>query len=453
MDKRNFPRLSVDANAHVESSSGRRQAQIFDLSCGGIGLSSKENFLSVSSKCKIQLQTKNISTTDIQGEVLRVDFSEENKSYLYGIRFISEDLALKLNIIKFLNENLYLTIAQEVKNNPELKDEKIMNFFHVDAVQFIKNMLDGYTRYRLKELSKDEFQNLVQFLSEEISAKGTRLDQYVENKLTRKNIRGLFRKIIGNLMYQSISAKRALDKPRGYPGDYLVLEMVYNNVSFTDDLKYFLDVYFLDMLPYTIAVRNRKDTMRQILEDCICNSKKNLSILNLACGSCREIRELIPNIKELKNNIAFTLVDHDEEALNFSKEALTGNLNTIRFDFKKENVLELMRNPNTMEKQDIVYSIGLADYLPDKILIKFIKFSTSLLNAKGKFIIAFKNRAKHEPMSLDWFCDWHFIPRNREDGLRVVENSVNFADYSLEIMQEKSGIVFFLILTKKTINI
>ena len=92
------------------------------------------------------------------------------------------------------------------------------------------------------------------------------------------------RAILGRFLYQGWIFRRAFEKPRGYPGDYQIIEAAYNNVPLSGGLGRHLDRYCLD-LPYTVAIRNRKDYMRDILFSFVNTSRQGaLRILNLASG-------------------------------------------------------------------------------------------------------------------------------------------------------------------------
>ncbi|MEK6678185.1 MAG: hypothetical protein AABY39_02095, partial [Nitrospirota bacterium] len=96
----------------------------------------------------------------------------------------------------------------------------------------------------------------------------------------------------------------------------------------------------------------------------------------------------------------------------------------------------------------LVYSFGLADYLPDRVLKYFISTAYSLLQPGGKFIIAHKDIEKYKPLAPEWFMNWVSEPRKVSDFIQLVEDS-GIKNYSFNIEWEESNVIFFLVITKK----
>ncbi len=115
-----------------------------------------------------------------------------------------------------------------------------------------------------------------------------------------------------------------------------------------------------------------------------------------------------------------------------------------------EDITTLIRSKKGQEilgSQHIIYSIGLTDYLPDRILKAFIAFAFSLLYPSGRLIVAHKDRDKYKPIPHDWFIDWVFQPRNVTDLIKVIKDS-EIEDYSLDLDWEDTNKIFFLTITK-----
>jgi hypothetical protein len=260
-----------------------------------------------------------------------------------------------------------------------------------------------------------------------------------------------FRFLIGAWAYRSPMTKRAFDKPKGYPGDYLMLENVYNHQPLTKEgIGFYFDEYFLNS-PYAVAVRCRKDKLRGFIEREIKQEAlKNIKIFNIACGSCREITEM-PFTLFRDKTITFTCLDWDEDALEFSRDKVKGFPSNVKFNFIKEDIMNLIKDlaiVSSFEKQDLVYSIGLIDYLPDRVLKLFMQFFYGILKAKGKLILTHKNREKtFSPIGPDWFCNWKFVPRNKEEVTHLFYSS-GIKNYSLSSETDEFNDIFYFTFTK-----
>ena len=126
--------------------------------------------------------------------------------------------------------------------------------------------------------------------------------------------------------------------------------------------------------------------------------------------------------------------------------------NNIEFYPRRDNVLDFYRNPDKyrkiFKKQDLIYSIGLADYIPDLIFGGIVKFCFSFLKKNGSLVIAHKNVKTHKSLASDWFCNWHFYPRSEEDVEKIIVEHLKGDKFTLKIDREKTEHIFFLSIHK-----
>jgi len=122
--------------------------------------------------------------------------------------------------------------------------------------------------------------------------------------------------------------------------------------------------------------------------------------------------------------------------------------------FEQGNILDYVRHPDEHIKRlglfDYVYSNGIADYLTDRILQRFIKFSYDAVKDGGRLILAFKIKEKNPgaPLTPKWMCDWVFVPRSYEDSVRVIEDS-NLEGFKIVNYEwEESDMVSFISIKK-----
>jgi extracellular factor (EF) 3-hydroxypalmitic acid methyl ester biosynthesis protein len=115
----------------------------------------------------------------------------------------------------------------------------------------------------------------------------------VKNGTDLEALRSLFRDNIHPCFSKSWFMNRALTKPRGYPGDYVILEGIYDQQPKTDDgIGRVLDEYFL-RTELARAVTGRKNKCREKLEELILReTETELKILDIACGPCPELVEI-----------------------------------------------------------------------------------------------------------------------------------------------------------------
>ena len=125
-----------------------------------------------------------------------------------------------------------------------------------------------------------------------------------------------FRQRTNEHFSKSFLMNRARTWPRGYPGDYEIIESAYNNRPLSEGVGQLLDRYFLAT---TLAqgIQNRRQKMREMLAGELL-ARPGAQVLNIGCGPCREVLELAPVIQQ--SNAHFTNVDFDTDALLFSAE-------------------------------------------------------------------------------------------------------------------------------------
>ena len=367
---------------------------------------------------------------------------------------LQEDKGLLLPEIRDSEFDSFAKRAAAAINVEESQDKgsQIEAFFNRDVRQWHGELLVLFHEMANGTLESESVEKRLATLNNDLFLKGYVLEKIVD-KMGMKKIKQLFREITGSWWYQSPIVKMAYERPRGYPGDYELFEIVYNGKPLAKEntIGFYFDKYFLNNT-YSQAVRTRKNKMKNILQDLVENSdSRRLRLLNVACGPCREIRELLSDpYLTSRAQLCFTGLDNDEGALKHSKSALDNLPSNIALRFLNENVLDLSRDSkyhDLIGKQDVIYLLGLTEYLPERIFKKLMYFLSTLLNDKGLLVITYKDKEIPLPsLPPDWVCDWAFIKRSKDDLINAAKGLGD--KYSLRIEREGSGTIFFLILSK-----
>lgn len=235
--------------------------------------------------------------------------------------------------------------------------------------------------------------------------------------------------------------------PKGHPGDYMILEHAYRNTPMSEGIGYYLDKYCLSSTLCT-AVRGRKALLRELLQAEL-ESRSKPSILDVACGSCREIFELSPDIE--RSGAKITCIDFDSEALDFAANRIsyTGILDQL--EFRKYNAFKMVnheRNIKEFGMQDVIYSVGFFDYIEDETLIRMLGSFYKLLNNGGNLIASFKDCRRYATSFYHWMVDWSaFYQRTEEDCWRLMER-VGIPSEKISFSRDSSGVIMFFIATR-----
>ena len=242
------------------------------------------------------------------------------------------------------------------------------------------------------------------------------LEAISENKSEKKKKISELREEMAKLYEEAGSWWQSLNKPFGYPGDFSLLELLYdyspNNRSLTSNAQ-LLDLY----LPRTLlgkAVRARKNILRGILEEFISTSKIS-SALSIASGSAREIRELPAPYLE---KCSFHLLDADERPLSFAKGHFDSLTTDSKISYTCANALKAKAYED-LPLFDLVYSFGLFDYLPNKRVFSCCKHALEKISEAGWFIFCLKDSRYYDALFYELFYDWKFVHRTRSDGYAI----------------------------------
>ncbi|MDD4179055.1 MAG: class I SAM-dependent methyltransferase [Candidatus Margulisbacteria bacterium] len=332
-------------------------------------------------------------------------------------------------------------INQMIVDNSQ--KQQIFSFFDNEVAAYVELLIKLEKDIaRNPALLDTAIQTTLNEATMKIIKRGYELGNTIGDKKIIDKIKNAFRETIMPWMSKSLIMYRGLTKPKGYPGDFQMLEYIYNGVSISQGIGKYFDEGFLTS-DLTQAVINRKNMMREQLIKEI--SKPQMSILNLACGSCREIRELPETVLTLSP--FFDCVDFDSEALEYSKNKLASK--KIDINYVKGDIIEVIKDEanELFHNKDIIYSIGLIDYLPDRILKRIIASCLKGLKSRGKIILTIKDRDVYNPIREDWLTDWKFIPRNNQDIDGLIKE-VGGGQISLTEYRDESQIIIFLVITK-----
>lgn len=221
---------------------------------------------------------------------------------------------------------------------------------------------------------------------------------------------------------QSPFVERSNRKPRGYAGDFEMMNLIYRNETLGDSLfAKCIHRYFIGH-PNAEAVRNRAEYLAEELTASIGHwGGEPLRVLSVASGPAREIALLLEQGVDL-SNVEFELLDQDPEALSDAYHRIarvarkTGRTVSLRLTEKR--IKEFIKE-ESRERYDFIYSAGLFDYLPDDTAVAAARRMYSLLKPGGRLIIGnFRGVDRHKA-TMEIAMDWHLIYRTTEDLRRL----------------------------------
>lgn len=266
-----------------------------------------------------------------------------------------------------------------------------------------------------------------------------------------QKLKKLFIKRIRKLLLRKQYFEWSMKRPFGYNGDYKIIDDIYLNNPQTVGFNRLFDNYF-QTCPISISVRNRKEDFKKIIRDFINKrQKKQMRVMSLACGPCRDILEMLSSKTFSDKSVNFDCYDADERALKYAKDLLHEFSNV---NFYQENVVRLAATKNVTsrikKRYDVIYSTGLFDYLNAKISTRLMQNLRMLLKDKGILIISNVRDKYSNPNAhyMEWTGDWELVYRD-DNEFKSLFIDAGFKPGDLTIQYEQQGIMQYIIATNE----
>ena len=239
----------------------------------------------------------------------------------------------------------------------------------------------------------------------------------------------------------SIMHDRTRKKPCGYAGDYLLIDWIYTKKTAENELGKLFDDLF-HSYEAAVSVRNRKEYFKTKCRELSKNKSTRVDILDLGCGSCRDVKEIYQELKK-GYNFHFHCIDSDPQAIEYAKKLLDGKVEKYNIDFTVANALQL----NTNKKYDLVWSAGLFDYLEKRVAVLLLKKIWRNLKNNGQII--FGNFSPQNPTrkGMELVGKWFLFHRTAADLIEICRETA-LPVSEIEVESEASGINLFCILKK-----
>jgi len=248
---------------------------------------------------------------------------------------------------------------------------------------------------------------------------------------------------------RSRHAERSYHKPKGYAGDFLMIEHIYGNTpKGAGRVGEVVDAFCLAR-PSSRAIRGRRKLLADQLARLsapLAEQGKQIAIMNLACGPNRELFDFLADCP-YTHLIEALCIDIDSEALQYTNKYVNTFPHSASIRLMQENVIKwaLGRSRQEMGPQDIIYSAGLCDYLDDRLFKRLITKCYHQLKPGGTLILG--NLDYHsDSVFMDRILRWELIYRN-QDQLKGLFRDTPFGDAT--ILSEEEKINLFAVAVKE----
>ena len=261
-----------------------------------------------------------------------------------------------------------------------------------------------------------------------------------------------FRKQLRDFILSSELLSRTNSKPRGYAGDSEVMRLIYaNEFRGPTIFAQFMHKYPME-LAAAQAVRNRRKLVGELVRERMARpaAEVPLRVLSVACGPAEELNEILRSPQDVAR-VSFTLLDQDPEALDEARavvERLDRALGVkVQATTLCTSVRTMQQGGSPIEDQpfDLVYSMGLFDYLTDTTATAVLSWLYGRLGKGGELVVGNFHARNASRAFMEYWADWTLWYRTEGELLRLADA---LPGAQSRISFEESGCQIFLHITK-----
>lgn len=247
-------------------------------------------------------------------------------------------------------------------------------------------------------------------------------------------------------------ARRSYEKPYGYPGDFRVMDHVYRWRR--EGETAYGKLAHRVALEVAKCIATRMSEMQEVISRVIADRALSgpARITSLACGPAQEVANVL-RADDAAKPVHVTLIDQDIRALDFAYERAYPESvrrgSAVRLDCLHASFSQLIKAGaliGGLQPQDLIYSLGLFDYLTARRAKALIMELYDRLAPGGRLVIGNMRAGPTAPLwPMEFICDWSLIYRN-EAEMRDLAAGLE-AD-AVELKTDSTGSVYLLSLRR-----
>ena len=247
---------------------------------------------------------------------------------------------------------------------------------------------------------------------------------------------------ISRILTEDPYTRRALLKPRGFAGDAVMLDYLYDETPGTDVSPIGAEIFKATALTSSgQSVVERRELIASRISATVA-AKPGARVLSMACGHARELELL--DAKTRSQLGEFLAVDQDGHALERIRSDQRGvPVRTIR-----GSVRDVIAGRIEASEIDFAYAAGLLDYLSDGVSKRLIRRLSECLAPGGRLLVGNFTPTNWGRGYMDAFMEWHLTYRTTTE-LREIGRSAGIArEIRVErVFEDRLGNVAYLELT------
>ncbi len=223
---------------------------------------------------------------------------------------------------------------------------------------------------------------------------------------------------IKSLLHQDPFTFRSFSKPRGYPGDAVLLDFIYRHPSQAGEFEKASPVgkaiyEYMGTRPAGESVRWRRQLLSRLIDETVEQTARP-EILSVACG---HVREALFSTA-IRENLLHRFVAFDQDS--HSLQTIETERNGFNIECVQGTIKELCLGKTKLGKFDFIYSAGLYDYLNEKVVRLLTLALFKMLKENGRLLIANFMPSNPDSGYMEAFMGWELLYRTREEFEQAV---------------------------------
>jgi extracellular factor (EF) 3-hydroxypalmitic acid methyl ester biosynthesis protein len=265
-----------------------------------------------------------------------------------------------------------------------------------------------------------------------------------------------FRRQLWDIIIAAPFMARTNLKPRGYSGDSEMMRMVYSNdYRGRSTFAKLMHKYPLEQ-PGAYAVRSRRKltakTLRKMAEAHQLGPQEKLRVLSVACGPAIEMQDILQTEADCEK-YHFTLLDQDRlallEAAAFINEIEKSLDAKVTVDYLNKSVRTMLTTRQLKAEWgqfDLIYSMGLFDYLTPPVARAVIAKLYQLLKPEGQMLLGNFHTSSPSRCYMEYWLDWVLYYRSEDEFANLLVNEPSAEN---KVFFEDTGVQMFLNVRKR----
>jgi hypothetical protein len=430
-----------------------------DISLNGIGASAapgSNQLCSPGSQVPVQIGIRGIPFFEARGEIVRVDPSALGAKI--GLRLLDRFVNVAQLVAKYDETAIRADLAVGIDDDGAVAPE--YRQLAADVVHFLRSyraVLDRFEQTRpdaaaaTEMLAVCEERALARWRS--LWHRGNELvAPLMGDEAARRAVKRFTELVLTPEFMPGAIWRRSYEKPLGYPGDFQIMKMVYDWGRLGERLY----DRFVHRLGLDVAecIATRMVMMRQAIADTVLSPGAGPArVTSLGCGPAREVIDYL-KLRELPRPVQFTLIDQDHDALASAYEHTLPEVMRLHgaagVNCLQTSFMQLLKPGNVLAqlpKQDLVYTVGLIDYLSQRRARSLVASLYAQLAPGGTLIVG---NMMETPIGnlwpMEFLTDWTIVYRGEKE---MADLAAELPDATLSTGLDPTGRVVLVTVKKR----